>query len=407
MLDRIFKIKRNIKELFSWLYRGIIHFLFRLYKIVTNPKFIAVSIVVVVALFVTGWGTYSFMTKPETCIKCHEMKPEYVTWRASAHNTFGCVDCHTTEKGIKKNVTTIAQRLIKHFTGNFNQPIEIEKETKDKICLQCHSSNRKISASGDLEFPHKRHVQRGFNCVECHLGSAHGSINSKGFTTNTNYEIWTIGSGKAYMKPKLTETSMEKCMFCHEDKEVGNQCSTCHNSIGNPKDHQDKNWLQLHGQKAVEDINYCDSCHSYSKNLMGSSDTELSFADYARNNKFCSKCHVGIEGESKDFQIKNKHSNKRGTKINNYKPLVAAPLSHNEDWRQTHGQKAKADKNSCLVCHDEIKKSQAISTTTYCTKCHKWPHLKPVSHQVPITKLNNSCFQCHHKESCNTCHGVK
>ena len=325
--------------------------------------------------------------QPFFCSLCHEMKPEYATWKASVHSDFSCTECHI-EPGVNnlvKDKIGALNQVYKHFTGTYVTPIEINKDISNKTCLQCHSDNRPVTPPEGLVFPHQRHVKQGFNCVLCHNNVAHGGIEERGFTINTDYSKWTTGMGKAYMKQNFTMLDMQTCIDCHTDKGVSTSCVTCHTgSVNLPETHLKDNWKKgQHGIDALKNIKQCDKCHSYANSyLVKPGPNEV--AEYARNNEFCSKCHM------------------------------TKPPGHTENWRQIHGPQAKVQKDGCLVCHDENRPGKAEDQVSkvYCVKCHaQQQHGNILNNHPPFSlqgkTLQKSCLSCHPSNICGSCHYIK
>ncbi len=65
------------------------------------------------------------------------------------------------------------------------------KQLSDENCLQCHSKNRLVSASGDLIVNHKGHIEEGVPCISCHAGVAHAKIAARGINTEEVRGHWT------------------------------------------------------------------------------------------------------------------------------------------------------------------------------------------------------------------------
>lgn len=348
-------------------------------------KLIILIFGLIIILGATFYSSLEATMLPGFCSLCHEMKPEYVTWKASVHSDFSCTECHI-EPGVKnllKDKIGALNQVYKHFTGTYVTPIELKKDIANATCLKCHSRNRSVSPPEGLVFPHQRHVAHGFNCIDCHNNVAHGGIKERGFTINTDYAKWTTGMGKAYMKQNFTILDMQSCIDCHTDKGISTSCTTCHTgSINLPENHLQSKWKNgLHGMEAIKDIKQCDKCHSYSNSYLIKS-APGAVAQYARNNDFCSKCHL------------------------------QKPAGHTVDWRQIHGDQASKSKEGCLVCHEENRPGKNTNqvAVTYCIKCHSQKQHADIVRSHPFSlqgkKLGKSCMTCHPINVCNTCHYI-
>lgn len=384
---------------------------YRFYKILTLTLF---------SLFVigiAGYGTVEFTSSSGFCGSCHEMNPEYNTWKASSHSNVACKECH-----IKPDVVSYAKakanglvELYSKATDSYTAPLSMPEDIPNSQCELCHNmKNRQTSADSDIIIPHDKHLAKDINCVTCHYGVAHGDVKDRNVTFKTDYDKWSSELGKQMMSVKYTQPKMEDCINCHERRDVSTACKTCHSTGMKPKSHDDPNFLKgKHGTLAEKDIKKCNSCHSLmSDNEINSLDTKtasqkflqnksekdstISAEDYAKENTYCSKCH-----EKK-------------------------PASHVSGWNGLHGAVAKTDEQKCYACHSDKTTgtstitsngltSNAVSTigsgsTPACTSCHPALHDGKdyrTGHPVDltgITKPNATCYSCHSKPNCTSCH---
>ncbi len=333
---------------------------------------------------------------PQFCRSCHEMMPEYVTWKASAHSQINCIDCHIepgTDKFLVHKVESIKE-LYDHLTGRVYTPITMDVPIKDEVCERCHTSNRVVTPSGDIKIPHKVHKDNKVPCVKCHEAVAHARIGEEGFTADGNWDKWIEPVGKAYMRQDFLKFSMEECLNCHKEEDAGPQlkdCSACHTKLVKPESHKNPMFDRQHGLMAEADIKQCDKCH---QKTMSITEPRIPVDDpvvkYARQNTFCAACH----------------STKK-----------TPPPSHTVSWKRTHIVQATADRTGCLVCHDEgMPTSGSAATKTYCYRCHetnihydvivrgKHIHGPPVNAQTELTRA--PCFNCHSAQKCQRCHYV-
>jgi nitrate/TMAO reductase-like tetraheme cytochrome c subunit len=330
------------------------------------------------------------------CQSCHEMRPEYVTWKASAHSQIRCVDCHI-EPGTAKFIeykVKFATELYKHFTGQVYAPIVSDEPIKDIVCERCHTSNRVATPSGDLKIPHRAHKDNKIPCVRCHNAVAHANIADKAFTSDGNWDKWIEPIGRAYMRKDFLTFSMEDCLSCHKEEGVGPEaknCTACHAKLIKPESHNQPMFTQQHGVMAMTDIKQCDKCHS---KTMSSVEPKVPVDNpvvtYARKNTFCAECHSKMK---------------------------TPPPSHTTTWKLSHVLQAMEDRPGCLVCHDEGKPTRgSTATKTYCYKCHitnmhynvivlgKHPKGPQVNASTQPTK--DPCFSCHSGAKCLTCHYI-
>jgi len=127
----------------------------------------------------------SYMSdKPETCVNCHVMAPQYATWKNSSHGRVTvCNDCHVPQDNIFSTYFFKAQDGLRHsyvFTFRLEpQVIRIKEAGKDAVqnnCIRCHSDL--IHPVGLRSISGKHISSEGRLCVDCHREVPHGRVNS-------------------------------------------------------------------------------------------------------------------------------------------------------------------------------------------------------------------------------------
>jgi nitrate/TMAO reductase-like tetraheme cytochrome c subunit len=355
---------------------------------------ILVSGIAILLLIFTA-GALALTSTPTFCKTCHEMNPEYYTWQGSAHNQISCVKCHI-EPGaanfVKHKVESFSQ-LYYHFTGSYVTPIEIKEPIKNSVCMQCHDMEKRVTTpSGDIKFPHTKHLAEKVNCVQCHAGVVHGSIEEKGFTAMTDFKAWNSRVGQSYVNSQVskyyTKIQMKDCIDCHTDRNAPLTCDTCHTKIIKPESHLATNWLSTHGKEANTDMKACDRCHSVTSKYKGDIPKEVTIVEYARTNTFCNKCHT------------------------------KQPTGHDAMWRKGHTIPAKENRTLCIVCHNEAganaaksapNKGNYVPAITACQDCHFKRHERfftEATHpfKVPPSGYGVACKRCHLAKKCEACH---
>ncbi len=145
-----------------------------------------------------GRATSYLSDKPEACINCHVMNPQYATWERSSHaRVTVCNDCHVPQDNILKKYYFKATDGMRHsfmFTFRLEpQVIQIKQAGKTAVqqnCIRCHSetihpisvraiSNQKIQEEGD-----------GY-CWDCHREVPHGRVNSLSSTPYARVPVLT------------------------------------------------------------------------------------------------------------------------------------------------------------------------------------------------------------------------
>jgi nitrate/TMAO reductase-like tetraheme cytochrome c subunit len=335
------------------------------------------------------------------CSSCHEMKPELYTWKASTHSEVDCVNCHVKQgvKNLANEKKEVIVDVYKKKMGTYTAPIHMASEIPDSSCERCHNVNtRYFTPSGDLIIPHDKHKNKGIECIQCHSGVAHGKIADRKMTYQADYDRWDQDLGTAAMSDfKFIRPDMDTCMECHKAREVSIECKTCHKTGMIPKSHKETNFAtKTHGLLAKKDLTKCIQCHNdmskeklkgyeeasvldkyLSNNSQSSTKNEL---NYARENTFCSNCHL-----------------KR-------------PANHENKFITKHGFLAKNNQKTCMACHDIYRTSSPSKNRVICYTCHSISHKAKnfrAFHPIPLTNIqrpNETCYTCHIKKSCTSCH---
>lgn len=370
---------------------------YKLFKIMTLTLFF---ITVFIALGYVGVETTS---SSKFCSSCHEMKPEFYTWKASSHSEVDCVQCHISP-GKENYAKAKANGLLQVFrkeTQTYTAPIRMPNEIPDSACERCHNINtRTFTPSGDLIIPHDKHKAKGVACIQCHSGTAHGKIADRKITYQTDYEKWDDKTGSAMMSDfKFVKPDMDTCMECHKARKVTTKCTACHTTGMVPKSHKKEDFkTKTHGIQAATNLQKCNSCHKdmSTEPLEGYEDvdsltkflnndnqqtkTRKTHYDYAKDNTFCKDCH-----------------SKR-------------PPSHTANLLSGHGELASKNKRKCLACHNYQEAGGVKTSMVACGSCHPAMHQNSFykdRHPVPLAekqKVTDYCYTCHSKPRCSGCH---
>lgn len=150
-------------------------------------------VILLLAVF-TGIGLFSFHIsnassylgdKPETCVNCHIMAPQYATWYHSSHREkTHCNDCHVPHNNVFNKYFFKAKDGLRHatmFTLRLEPQVifihEAGREVVHKNCIRCHSellTDSKLMAYNTDT--HQFRLDR--KCWECHRETPHGRVNS-------------------------------------------------------------------------------------------------------------------------------------------------------------------------------------------------------------------------------------
>ncbi len=150
-------------------------------------------VILLLAVF-TGIGLFSFHIsnassylgdKPETCVNCHIMAPQYATWYHSSHREkTHCNDCHVPHNNVFNKYYFKAKDGLRHatmFTLRLEPQViiihEAGREVVHKNCIRCHSELLTDSKlMGYNTNTHEFRLDR--KCWECHRETPHGRVNS-------------------------------------------------------------------------------------------------------------------------------------------------------------------------------------------------------------------------------------
>lgn len=122
---------------------------------------------------------------PKTCVNCHVMSPEYLTWYHSAHREVAtCNDCHVPHDNLVRKYMFKAKDGARHayvYTMRKEpQTIFIKEEGKNVVqenCVRCHE---KLIKNYDLMLATSSYFDHFTDrrCWECHRETPHGRVNS-------------------------------------------------------------------------------------------------------------------------------------------------------------------------------------------------------------------------------------
>lgn len=127
-----------------------------------------------------GNATSYLSDKPETCINCHVMNPQYSSWRKSSHaRVASCNDCHVPQDNVFRKFYFKATDGLRHstmFTFRLEpQVIKIHEAGINVVqenCKRCHSSLI------DHTFLKSDKSDEEKKCWSCHEETPHGTVSS-------------------------------------------------------------------------------------------------------------------------------------------------------------------------------------------------------------------------------------
>ncbi|MBN2485703.1 MAG: cytochrome c nitrite reductase small subunit [Bacteroidales bacterium] len=176
----------------------------KLLKSIIPPDSWKLPVIVLSGIF-AGLFAYSFYIskapsylsdKPETCVNCHIMAPQYATWSHSAHREVtNCNDCHVPHNNIFNKYYFKAKDGLRHatmFTLRLEPQVIFIHEAGQKVvqnnCIRCHTD--KITDSKMLALTQGYHQYRTERqCWECHRETPHGRVNSLSSVPNSKVPL--------------------------------------------------------------------------------------------------------------------------------------------------------------------------------------------------------------------------
>jgi len=177
-----------------------------------------------------------------------------------------CETCHIisadTEPGLPPGWKPLRPaKILNHKSDASTDSQETASETSsfgrppEKICLKCHLGAKQKKDCGlchlghptktererkrvrfGAKFSHESH--KNFDCLDCHpkIGD------------------WETLDGS------MVDTSMKKCLSCHNKDKAKNTCTMCHAKTPWPSDHT-RNYEKKHGVAYRSDPQACRMCH--------------------------------------------------------------------------------------------------------------------------------------------------
>lgn len=134
--------------------------------------------------------------KPETCMNCHIMAPQYATWSHSSHREkTNCNDCHVPHNNIFNKYYFKAKDGLRHssmFALRLEPQVIFIHEAGQKVvknnCIRCHTNlltDEKMKQRSSI-FNDER---KDRDCWECHRETPHGRVNSLSSVPNARVPV--------------------------------------------------------------------------------------------------------------------------------------------------------------------------------------------------------------------------
>lgn len=151
--------------------------------------------VTLLAGIMLGLGVYIFIISnavsylsdnPETCINCHVMNPQFVSWEHSSHRRIThCNDCHVPHSNIFSKYFFKAKDGMRHasmFTLRLEPQVIQIKEAGKKVvhanCIRCHQPLLEVAHMQIVDHTDYYENRIARHCWDCHRENPHGRVNS-------------------------------------------------------------------------------------------------------------------------------------------------------------------------------------------------------------------------------------
>ncbi len=311
-----------------------------------------------------------FFKSPEYKLEILRRSSESPKYAAKLVPNETCLFCHTDSYNQKIRKETVMKVVFTMRTvdGIKNPDFRISKGLPDIL-----TENVKPTAAIDPK--HKTHYEKGINCVDCHLGVAHGG-------------------------QPINKTKMQTCFDCHDKVKSpktpdNNDCMACHKT---EESMIPKTPIMFGKGKAA--VNFAHDTHSMMSSCkdchtkifpMQKGVTKMTFEDHSAG-KSCFSCHNGKKAFSWTSCDSCHAETPFPKKPVTYKQKDAAPVDfshefhsavfkctdcHTKIWHMKKSQKkmtmdAMYEGKFCGVCHNG---NDAFSAAD-CDKCHIEPKKK-------------------------------
>lgn len=117
--------------------------------------------------------------EPETCMNCHVMAPQYITWQHGSHaNVATCNDCHVPHDNMASKYAFKARDGLWHstvFTMRWEpQVIRLSEKAVPVVEQNCRRCHEPVVDNVCL----REHAPGDLRCWECHRDVPHGTTRS-------------------------------------------------------------------------------------------------------------------------------------------------------------------------------------------------------------------------------------
>lgn len=194
-------------------------------------------------LLALAFGVPAYLTaQPGYFRRYPLMAAKWEPWSTSTHVEAGCAGCHVEPRALPQVI--YRARMIGEFYLGLAFPKrepDLFAKPSNAACMECHSDLRSVSPEGDLQIPHRAHINvLKMECVACH-----------------GYLVHELSPEGKHAPP------MGGCMECHDGDAAKNACTACHTEKAAPETHRAPSWVVEHASRATDPA--CETCHGYTE----------------------------------------------------------------------------------------------------------------------------------------------
>jgi nitrate/TMAO reductase-like tetraheme cytochrome c subunit len=335
-----------------------------------------------VAMFGVGYGAIAFTSTPSFCKNCHEMSTEHVTFEASAHNQIKCTQCHI-EPGAKNMLLHKIESMKEVYYHIVGVPDQIVQTVPvmNVNCIQCHSENRLVSATGDVIVNHEGHIKKAkIPCITCHSGVVHAKAVERGLNTQKDMDYWTKENAEKLISKKYTSPNMGTCIDCHS--KVNN------------------------GEKPWKDETYILPENTHGKHDEKKEEGHgAEMATTEMHEEVAADSEAAVKEHTQDIILQAIGKQKKDVELSmacaTCHKEVATPKNHDrKQWNQSHGDVAFTNLDKCMNCHQDSKWVKKLPKENIVDLINAVDKEKYVADMLTVknhSRENQFCSACHGK----------
>ena len=172
------------------------------------------AVVVLALAAVPTASLYYSSSRGEGCARCHEIRPNFDSWRHSSHRKVNCTECHAS------SLATNLRRVSKHARGQAPEQVHLQLDDALQMverCRSCHQAEFAQWKSGPhsttyarifMDPQHNKQRRLMDDCLRCHGMHFQGGIADVVSPVNTTGP-WQLKDARLVNAPAIP------CLACH------------------------------------------------------------------------------------------------------------------------------------------------------------------------------------------------